>query len=314
MQDAIADITRISKITVCPRCHHSLIPAKNSLRCEVCNCVFGTNRYGYLDFILDPTLYQIESVTEEYATIQHECGDRLYDEYIRDYLFRERFSRVLDVGCGLGRGIVRLLEEGYDAHGVDLPNLSRFWSEVRNDPFHFFCSDAAHLPFPDDYFDTVLSLGVIEHIGTQIGHCTLASHYRKERENYVKEILRVAKPNARILISCPNKHFPLDIQHGPRDVLSSPSRLRSYLFKKTGLNVHPMWGRYHLLSYAETKRLFCKNGGARTFYPQPLKGIFAFTRIRPPALRRLAALYCDHLPRFLLSTFVNPYMLTEIRK
>jgi SAM-dependent methyltransferase len=310
----MVDITEISKTLVCPQCHLPLVPGENSLRCEVCNQVFVANRYEYFDFILNSTLYGVESVTEDYATIQHECGDRVYEEYIKGYLSREPFSRVLDVGCGIGRGIMKLLEEGYEAYGVDLPNLSRFWSKARNDPDHFFCCDAAHLPFPDNFFDVIFSLGVIEHIGTQIGHCTLVNHCDKERQKYANEILRVTRPRGRILISCPNKHFPIDIQHGPRDVLSPPSRLRSFLFEKTGLNVHPTWGRYHLLSYSETERLFCKHGGARAFYPQRLKGFFAFTRIRPLAFRRLVTLYCNHLPRFLLPTFFNPYVLVEIRK
>jgi SAM-dependent methyltransferase len=310
----MVDINGISKTAVCPRCHLPLAPRGNSLHCAACNRSFATNRHGYLDFITDSSLSQVKSVTYEYAAIQHECGDRVYREYIRDYLFREPFGRVLDVGCGLGRGIVKLLEGGYNAYGVDLPSLSPFWAAARNNPLHFFCCDAAHLPFPDNFFDAVFSLGVIEHIGTQVGHCTLADDYRQKRQQYANEILRVTRPNGRILISCPNKNFPVDIQHGPSDALGPPSRVRSFLFEKTGLNVHRAWGRYHLLSYSETTRLFCQNGGARLFKPQPLKGLFAFTQVKPRAFQRLAALYCTHLPHLLLPTFLNPYMLAEIRK
>ncbi|GAC1446770.1 MAG: hypothetical protein NVSMB56_08610 [Pyrinomonadaceae bacterium] len=48
------------------------------------------------------------------------------------------------------------------------------------------------------------ALGVIEHIGTQSGHCTLAEHYEAARQNYANEILRVAKSGGRIIIACTN--------------------------------------------------------------------------------------------------------------
>jgi SAM-dependent methyltransferase len=310
----MTDAAAISGIVACPRCHRPLRPDGYSLSCPACDRVFEPNRYGYFDFIIEPGLHEIEPVTETYATIQHECGERVYEEYLRGYFSREAGKRILDVGCGLGRGITRLLEDGYHAYGVDLPHLSRFWSRAANSPLHFFCGGASHLPFADNFFDVVYSLGVIEHIGTAIGHCTLAWDYLEKRREFASEMLRVTRAGGRILLSCPNKQFPVDIQHGPRDALSPRARVRSFLFAKTGLNFHPSWGKYHLLSYPEARRLFFESGEARTFRPQSLKGFFGFSRVRPEALKSLATFYCNHLPGFLLPTFFNPYLLVEIRK
>lgn len=153
-----------------------------------------------------------------------------------------------------------LLEDGHDAYGIDLPHLSKYWARNGNDPRRFFCCDAARLPFPDDSFDVVYSTGVVEHIGTKLGHCSLSSNYVTVRQSYANEILRVTKPNGRILIACPNKAFPIDIQHGACDAaapMTLVNRLRQYIFDKTRINIHPSWGEYHLLSYSETKKLFC---------------------------------------------------------
>lgn len=311
------EIKSLSQILACPSCHGYLVEIEGKLRCKQCNCLFSTNKYGFFEFVLDKTIYEIDSTTEEYAKIQESCGVRAYNEYLKPFLLQEPFKRVLDVGCGIGKVISMLIEDGYDAYGIDLPNLTKFWAQVGNDPQHFFCCDATRLPFPEDFFDVVFSLGVIEHIGTEIGHCSLSSNYWEVRQKYASEILRVTKSAGRILIACPNKSSPIDIQHGPRDSLSPKSRLRSYLFERTGINIHPIGRKYHLLSYSETKRLFCENGEARFFEPLPLKGYFGFSKFESKFLKpfaRLATIYVNNLPRFFRASFLNPYMLVQIRK
>lgn len=308
------DMQSYSEIFVCPNCHRYLKFDQNKLECTQCNYFFSKNKYGFIEFVLDKSLYSIDSVTEEYATIQKSCGERIYEEYLKSFLSQEPFKRVLDVGCGMGIGISNLIEEGYDAYGIDLPHLSRFWYHAKNDPKHFLCCDANKLPFPDDFFDVIYSLGVIEHIGTELGHCTLSSNFWEVRQQYANEILRVTKPKGRILITCPNKRFPLDFQHGPTDALSPKTRMRSFIFDKTGVNIHPIWGKHHLLSYSELKRLFCDNGGGRYIEALPLKNYFGFGRFKSRFLKSFAAAYISCLPKFLLSSFLNPYVLVQIKK
>ncbi|MFB3887578.1 MAG: class I SAM-dependent methyltransferase [Thermodesulfobacteriota bacterium] len=307
----------LSRILICPSCHGYLAEAEGKRICATCDRRFGTNQHGFVEFVLNPALYEIDTTTEDYAKDQESNGFRFYTEYLRPFLLREPFKRILDVGCGIGKGISSLLSEGYDAYGVDLPSLSRFWAQAGNDPNHFFCCDASHLPFPDDYFDVVYSLGVIEHIGTKIGHYTLSPNYREVRQQYANELIRITKPDGRILISCPNKSFPIDIQHSPNDGLSPENRMRAYLFGKTGMNIHRTWGEYYLLSYSETRSMFCDNGGARLLRPLPLRGYFGFGRFGRGFLKPfggLAEFYINNLPGTLRSCFLNPYMLAEITK
>jgi SAM-dependent methyltransferase len=316
----------LPEVIVCPNCHGHLIDNRGHLTgsdettvlsCENCNSLFEADQWGFLEMVTDRRLYQTQSTTEEYAGHQETSGVRVYDEFLKPFLLREPFHRVLDVGCGIGQEVSMLLKDGYDAYGIDLPNLSKFWAHQGNDPRHFFTATATELPFPDNSFDVVYSLGVIEHIGTQTGQCTLSNNYQEARQEYGHEILRVTKPGGRILIACPNKSFPIDIQHGPGDELTSPNRIRSWIFCKTGMNIHSVWGRSHLLSYSEARMLFCPNRAISTFEALPLHGFFGFSRFQKGFLKlfaRLAMFYVEHLPSIVRSSPLNPYMLVEIRK
>lgn len=308
----------IADILVCPACLHDLEALGDEFFCEACGFYFERNEHGYLDFVIDKSIAEIDTTTDEYAEEQKACGDRLNDEFIGPYLARESFLRVLDVGCGVGRGISRLLEEGLEAYGIDLPGLSRYWAQAGNDPERFFCCDSVKMPFPNHFFDVVYSTGVIEHIGTKDGKSTLASDYRNVRRQFAVEILRVTRPGGRILIACPNKSFPIDIQHGPKDEAQPKSgRLRNLIFDKTGMNLHRTWGRYHLCSYSEIKKLFYDSRHECRIEPLPLRGYFGFGRFRSGFLKPIAKVtevYINNLPKFLRASFLNPYVLLQIRK
>jgi SAM-dependent methyltransferase len=317
----IQEMNILEKLLVCPACHGRLAESETGLACGSCGNEYSSDSRGFLQLLLDESLYEKVSTTEEHARAQSSDGaDRVDKEYIIPYLMSEGFQRVLDVGCGIGRTMSRLIEQGYDAYGIDLPILSEFWAQAGNDPGRFFCSDATRLPFADNSFDAVISMGVIEHIGTSIGHCSLGPDYQRERQRYADELQRVTRPGGRILVSCPNKRFPLDPQHKVLDELSPDSvsyRIRDAVFGRTGMNVHRTWGKYHLLSYPEVRRLFCDNGRNNSFEPLPLKGFFGLTSFRSGYLKpfqKMADYYINNMPGLIRTSFLNPYLLVQIRK
>lgn len=260
---------------------------------------------------------EVSSTSDDYAEEQHHCGEAVVEQYLSKLLDKASRPRILDVGCGVGKSVRALQEAGFDAYGVDLPNLAPFWAGAQNRRDHFVEASATCLPFVDNSFDFVYSFGVIEHIGTINGHCTLAPDYQRQRGEFAREILRVTKPGGRILVACPNKSFPIDVQHGPGDQVQQAGPVRSYIFEKTGMNLHKTWGRYHLLSYGEVKRLFAVENGNRRITPLPLRNYFQFGRFKAGFLKpfgSLAELWVNHMPERARGSFLNPYVMAEIRK
>lgn len=295
------------EVLCCPQCQGALGREREALACAGCRRSFGRNRQGYFEFILDPRFAALDTTSEEYASTQEEAGYRLYRDFLANYISQEPGRRVLDVGCGLGRAVAALAEAGYEACGIDLPCVAPYWARQGRDSSVFFCGEATQLPFRSNYFDTIYSLGVIEHLGVEI-----PIDRWQARQRYAHELLRVLRPGGRLLLSCPNKSFPVDVQHGPE----SRAGWRQWLWEKSGIHLHPVWSRNHLLSYGEVQRLF-RAGGAREFTPWPLRGFFGFASFRQGPLRwvrSLAEIYVHHLPGFLRATALNPYVLLEIRK
>lgn len=74
-------------------------------------------------------------------------------------------ARVLDVGTGTGRISIPLLERGLDVFGSDLsPKMLRRLHE-KYPAAPITQADAAHLPFPTNAFDAVLTVHVLHLVG-----------------------------------------------------------------------------------------------------------------------------------------------------
>jgi len=106
-------------------------------------------------------------------------------------------GRVLDVGCGPGVMVQELVNLGYECWGIDVS--SKMVEECRNNfghiaQAHFSVGDATRLDFPDNFFDAVVCMGVIDHT--------------EDSEASLREMARVVKSNGRLLISFPNLISP----------------------------------------------------------------------------------------------------------
>lgn len=131
------------------------------------------------------------------------------DIYWLDFILKGHVSdqaKILDVGCGEGRNIFYLLNNGYDVFGVDRDPLAiqylRMLAKSGNTSeieAHFQQMDAKKLLFPDHTFDVILSSAVL--------------HFCESHEDFDlkwNEMIRVLKPGGYLFIRSMTSHFLLD--------------------------------------------------------------------------------------------------------
>lgn len=148
---------------------------------------------------LDPREYYAEHAEREFDRLTETLPKRLEFEHtvaaLEDAL--PAGGRVLDAGGGPGRYSLWLAERGHDVVHCDLtPELVALAREKTAEAGVADAVDVSHgdvrrLPFEDDAFDAVCSLGgVLSHVLDE-----------RERESAVAELRRVARPGAPVAVS-----------------------------------------------------------------------------------------------------------------
>jgi SAM-dependent methyltransferase len=113
-----------------------------------------------------------------------------------------RGERLLDVGCGNG-AYTMVMAEGFrevEAIDVEPGRLEELSTALRGSPLQARIQvremSAQRLAFPDQHFDVVTAIEVIEHIA--------------DLEAALDEIRRVLRPGGVLCVACPNRLFPIE--------------------------------------------------------------------------------------------------------
>lgn len=104
---------------------------------------------------------------------------------------------ILDNGCGLGTYLDHFRQFSGRCFGLEVERERAV--QALPAAAGIAQSVGEYLPFPVNQFDFVFSNEVIEHV--------------QDDAAYAAEMVRVVKPNGRILIFCPNRWYPVE-QHG----------------------------------------------------------------------------------------------------
>ena len=125
---------------------------------------------------------------EAYAEFLAGWDPNFYGKYADTLRPARAGGRALDVGCGVGQVVGRLTQAGVEAYGVDvsIPNIERALKFSKRCQLY----DGRRLPFPDGHFATVGALNVLEHVDAP--------------EAFIAELVRVAEPGGRVVLSSPN--------------------------------------------------------------------------------------------------------------
>lgn len=121
----------------------------------------------------------VHDICQEIMTL----GRRKALRFTEKFILNNSRGRVLDFGCGTAR-YSHLFPRDYTGLDINVHYIKQKTVQGKT----FVCADSRQMPFKDKFFDTIFSVGVFHHIGSDAA------------EDIFKEILRVAKPNARILI------------------------------------------------------------------------------------------------------------------
>ncbi|MBV6647358.1 MAG: class I SAM-dependent methyltransferase [Cyclobacteriaceae bacterium] len=155
---------------------------------------------------------------------------------------------LLELGCGEGRGIeeIGVLANSYSA--VDKIDEVVQKLATKYPKHRFEQGTFPPIPFPDNSFDTIVSLHVIEHI--------------KDHDLFVKEIYRVLRPGGKALITSPNIKMSLT---------RNPWHIREY----TSENLIALCKKY--FSKVEMKGI-AGNEKVMKYYKQNKKSVQKITR------------------------------------
>ena len=115
-------------------------------------------------------------------------------DYLKTSLKPNPSWRVLDVGCGFGNNLVPFADIGCECYGVDIhPQMAETAQEVmdkRGFRAHFQEGSNRSLPYPDAYFDLLLSVNTLHYEGSE--DLVLAA---------LREFRRVIKPGGGLYLS-----------------------------------------------------------------------------------------------------------------
>jgi SAM-dependent methyltransferase len=112
----------------------------------------------------------------------------------------EGLTRFLDLGCGLGRHAVYMVQKGFDVTAADLSDLGlshlKEWAAKENLNIKTALCNMLNLPFEAGSFDCIMAYNVIYHTDTP---------------GFIKalnEIKRVLKPGGELFITLISKSTP----------------------------------------------------------------------------------------------------------
>lgn len=116
---------------------------------------------------------------------------------IKNFMENNKFEKVLDVGCGSGRIVKFLLDNGFDAYGCDINPIAVKMAKKLTGTDRIRLSPAEKLPYKSNSLDLITSISVVEHLRLH------------QVDRFLEETLRILRPGGHIFVVTPNFASPL---------------------------------------------------------------------------------------------------------
>ena len=172
------------------------------VKCNNCGLIYTNPRPKqkvisdyYPDEYWDTNENREDNFEKKLKKIVHKVINGIYYQF---KIPSEYSGKVLDIGCGDGKGLYKLKNEGWETYGVEISELAiEYARKMRHlNIFNGFVEDAM---FEDEFFDVIILSQVLEHLPNPL--------------STLKEINRILKNDGLLIISIPNvesfdaKHF-----------------------------------------------------------------------------------------------------------
>ncbi len=140
----------------------------------------------YAEYLLGKTKEDYNLISDQFSSTRYSVWPELntLGEYVKEG------DKVLDLGCGNGRMLELFKEKSVYYAGVDNSEKLIDIAREKYPGVDFRVADALKLPFPDNYFDEIISIAVLHHIPS--------ADFRK---HFVEEAKRVLKPGGLLIIT-----------------------------------------------------------------------------------------------------------------
>jgi len=141
----------------------------------------------YAEDLLEKTKQDYNKIAQEFSATRW----RIWEE--TEFLFNDYVmpgDKVLDLGCGNGRFFEFLRDKDINYIGVDFSEKLIEFAKEKYPKVKFQVADALNLPFPNNYFDKIYSIAVLQHIPSE-----------EFRRQFLKEARRILKPNGFLILT-----------------------------------------------------------------------------------------------------------------
>ena len=122
----------------------------------------------------DMTVDQMEEMYQQKYGITR---TKMNQEFISPYFYQD--SKVLEVGCNVGNQLLILQKMGFKyLYGIDTESYAVELAKGRTKGINIIQSSAFDIPFKDNYFDYVMTSGLLIHIPPEKINTALDEIYR----------------------------------------------------------------------------------------------------------------------------------------
>lgn len=194
-------------------------------------------------------------------------------EAIKFLMNKHKLRSVLDVGCGTGRLVNYLNDQGFQSIGIDPSKQAITLARKENKQSILQQASATNLPFKKNSFDIITSISVIEHLP------------KKAEKKFISEIKRILKSKGIIFLVTPNFSAPWRYIQGNRWFgYSDPTHRHFYTRKELSFLLTQQ--NFHNITF-EFKTIYnppyqWQLPGLYELLPKPVKSLTTYLLISTP--------------------------------